>query len=244
MRGTVATLVLPPTGFVVLILIGLLMRGHWRHFGLRLIWVALIALILLGMPAVSSTMLLALETGLPVEPPADHPPQAIIVLGGEVIRSRQEKLGIRPGLLTLDRLRTAATLQRRTGLPVLVTGGVTQTGTPAVGLVMERSLQDDFQAPARWVEAKSVDTWENARFSADILRAEGITSVYVVTHAWHMRRAVLAFQSTGLTVTAAPTPLDDPIGPDLNDFVPRAGGWQTGYFAIHEWIGYAWYKLR
>jgi hypothetical protein len=28
------------------------------------------------------------------------------------------------------------------------------------------------------------------------------------------------------------------------DFVPRASGWQTGYFAIHEWIGYGWYKLR
>jgi uncharacterized SAM-binding protein YcdF (DUF218 family) len=76
------------------------------------------------------------------------------------------------------------------------------------------------------------------------LRAEGITSVYVVTHSWHMRRAVLAFQGTGLTVTAAPTSFDDPLGPDLDDFLPRASGWQTGYFAIHEWIGYAWYKLR
>ena len=59
-----------------------------------------------------------------------------------------------------------------------------------------------------------------------------------------MRRAVLAFKATGLTVTAFPTSLDDPLGPEFNDFLPRAGGWQTGYFAIHEWIGYAWYKLR
>ena len=235
---------MPPTCFVVLIVVGLLLRGGWQRFGRRLTWASSIALILFGMPAVSYSMLLALETGLPLMPPADHPPQAIIVLGGEVIRAHQERLGIRPGLLTLDRLRTGAALHRRTGLPILVTGGRTQPNTPAVGLVMAQSLEDDFQAPARWVESKSVDTWENARLSADILRAEGITSVYVVTHAWHMRRAVLAFQGTGLTVTAAPTSLDDPLGPELSDFLPRAAGWQTGYFAIHEWIGYAWYKRR
>jgi uncharacterized SAM-binding protein YcdF (DUF218 family) len=167
-----------------------------------------------------------------------------VVLGAEVIRAHNEKLGIRPGLLTLDRLRTAAALHRRTGLPILVTGGTTQPDTPAVGLVMAQSLTDDFQTPPRWVESKSSDTWQNARFSADILRAEGITSVYVVTHSWHMRRAVVAFQGTGLTVTAFPTSLDDPLEPDLYDFLPRASGWQTGYFAVHEWIGYAWYRLR
>lgn len=244
MRGILLTLAIPPTGFVVLIVVGLLLHGGWQRFGRRLTWASLIALILFGMPVVSYSMLLALESGLPLIPPADHPPQAIIVLGGEVIRAHQERLGIRPGLLTLDRLRTGAALHRRTGLPILVTGGTTQPNTPAVGLVMAQSLDDDFQAPARWVESASVDTWENARLSADILRAEGITSAYVVTHAWHMRRALLAFQDTGLIVTAAPTALDDPLGPNLSDFLPRAGGWQTGYFAIHEWIGYAWYKRR
>ena len=244
MRSVLLTLAMPPTCFIVVIVAGLLMRGRWRHVGRRLTWAALIVLILFGMPAVSYSMLLALETGLPLVPPADHPPQAIIVLGGDVIRAHQERLGIRPGLLTLDRLRTGAALNRRTGLPILVTGGRTQPNTPAVGLVMAQSLEDDFRTPARWVESKSVDTWENARLSADILHAEGITSVYIVTHAWHMRRAVLAFQGTGLTVTAAPTSLDDPIGPEFSDFLPRAGGWQTGYFAMHEWIGYAWYLRR
>jgi uncharacterized SAM-binding protein YcdF (DUF218 family) len=244
MRALLLTLAMPPTGFVVLIVIGLLMRGGWHRIGRRLTWASLIVLILFGMPVVSYSMLLALESGLPMTPPADHPPQAIVVLGAEVIRAHGEQLGIRPGLLTLDRLRTAAALHRRTGLPILVTGGTTQPDTPPVALVMKQSLTDDFQTPPRWVEEKSADTWENARFSADILRAEGISSVYVVTHSWHMRRAVLAFQGTGLTVTAFPTSLDDPLGADLYDFLPRASGWQTGYFAIHEWIGYAWYRLR
>ncbi len=244
MRGVLIGLALPPTCFVVLIVAGMLIGGSWRRFGRRLTWASLIALILFGMPAVSYSMLLALETGLPLEPPADHPPQAIIVLGGEVIRARQEQLGVRPGLLTLDRLRTGAALHRRTGLPILVTGGTTQHNTPTVAIVMQKSLIDDFQTPPRWVESKSANTWQNAHLTANILRAEGITSVYVVTHAWHMRRALLAFRDTGITVTAAPTSLDDPLGPDWTDFVPRSGVWQTGYFALHEWIGYAWYLRR
>lgn len=244
MKAVLLTLVMPPTGLVLLIIIGLLMFGAWRRTGQRLVWASLIALLILGTPAFSTSLLLGLETGLPTTPPADHPPQAIIILGGDVIRAHDDPLGIRPGLLTLDRLRTGAELHRRTGLPILVTGGTTQRRTAPVAEVMAQSLKDDFQAPAKWIEPKSADTWENARFSADIVRAAGISSVYVVTQSWHMRRAILAFKGTGLTVTASPTSPDDPIGPDIDDFIPRASGWQTGYFALHEWIGYAWYAIR
>ena len=244
MRNLFVTLALPPTGLVILAILGMLACGGLRRIGRIVTVFSLILLVLLGMPGVSGSLLLGLETGLPTGVSAEHPPQAIIILGGDVIRARDEKLGIRPGLLTLDRLRTGAALHRRTGLPMLVTGGTTQQDTRAVGLVMAQSLAEDFQVPARWTEARSVDTWENARFSADILRAEGISSVFLVTNAWHMRRAILAFQGTGLTVTAAPTPLDNPVGPDISDFLPRASGWQAAYYAAHEWIGYGWYQTR
>jgi uncharacterized SAM-binding protein YcdF (DUF218 family) len=244
MKSVLLSLAMPPTGFILLVAAGLLMSGTWHRRGRRLAWGALIALIIFGMPVCSYSLLLSLESDLPTTPPPDHPPQAIIILGGEVIRAHEEPLGIRPGLLTLDRLRTGSMLQRRTGLPVLVTGGPTQRNTAPVALVMEQSLKDDFHTPAQWVEPKADDTWENARFSAAILRAQGITSVYVVTHAWHMRRALVAFADTGLIVTAFPTSFDDPMRPEFGDFLPRAAGWQTGYFALHEWIGYAWYKYR
>ncbi|HET6607067.1 MAG TPA: YdcF family protein [Rhodopila sp.] len=249
MRNEILLLAMPPMGFVVLLAIALCLRdlrrfSRWQTWGKCLAWLSVALLLLTGMPAISTSMLRALESGLPTTPPAGDPPKAIVVLGGDLIRTAQAPLGVRPGLLTLDRLRTAAALHRRTGLPILVTGGTVQPHKPSVAEVMAVSLKDDFQTPPQWTETQSINTQQNAQFSAKILEAQGIRSVYVVTHSWHMRRALLAFQPTGLTVTAAPTDLDEPLGPDWNDFVPRAAAWETCWYALHEWIGYEWYAIR
>jgi uncharacterized SAM-binding protein YcdF (DUF218 family) len=245
MKTLVETLGIPPVAFALLMLAGLTLRGRWYRSGVRVTWVGLIGLILLGMPAVSSALLTALETGLPTTPPADKPPQAIIVLGAEIALAPEEKLGGLPGELTLQRLRTAAELHRRTSLPVLVSGGPMQQTLPPLAVIMDRSLNEDFGTPPKWVEAKSADTLENARFSAAMLKEAGITSAYVVTHAWHMRRAIIAFRDTGLTVTAVPVATEHMLlGLEPMDFLPHASGWQAGYCAIREWAGYGWYLLR
>jgi uncharacterized SAM-binding protein YcdF (DUF218 family) len=243
MRTEIALSLLPPFGFVILIFIGLLLALRFRRGGLGLVWISAIALVVLSLPIVSTNLLMAMEPPLPTTPPADNPPKAIIILAADAIRDRAEALHNRPGLLTIDRLRTGAALQRRTGLPILVTGGTSRPDV-SVAEVMARSLADDFRTAAKWVEPKSQDTWQNARFSADILKPEGITSVYVVTHAWHMPRALLAFKGTGLTVTAAPVSPDEPMRPDWQDFVPHLSAWTDAYYALHEWVGYVWYRSR
>ena len=147
-------------------------------------------------------------------------------------------------MLTLQRLRAGAALSRATHLPILVTGGPINPGEPPVAVLMARSLKDDFGIAARWVEPSARDTWENTNLAAAMLHADGIGSVYVVTHAWHMRRALNGFVPTGLAVIAAPLP-PDPV-PRLvpGAFVPRVSAWLRSYFALHEWIGGAWYAWR
>jgi hypothetical protein len=41
-----------------------------------------------------------------------------------------------------------------------------------------------------------------------------------------------------------PTSLDNATGTGPGDFLPSPTGWQATYFALHEWIGFAWYKFR
>src|SRR3546814_14888599 len=70
---------------------------------------------------------------------------------------------------------------------------------------MQITLERDFGVEVRWTESESTSTWTNARLSAAKLRAAGIRRFYLVTHAWHMPRAMLAFAGTGLEAVPAPT---------------------------------------
>jgi len=243
MKSLFLAVTLPPICFLYLAILGLLIVRWFRRIGRVLLGLGLAGLLLLGLPAVGGSLIIALEQNLPITPPPDALPQAIVILGGDMTRTVNPPYTL-PGLLSLDRLRAGAGLRRKTGLPILVTGGVLLRDHPPIATVMADSLREDFQVPVEWVEDASSDTWENASFSAAILKQHGIHSIYVVTQAWHMRRAMIAFRHTGLTVTAAPTSVNPPIDLDHTDFMPHASVWALSYYALHEWIGCAWYAIR
>ena len=218
--------VVPPVNLLVLALLLLLVRRR------RLAALLMATLLLLATPPVSQSLMSGLERG---PGPADpSTAQAILILGGDL--DRDEAGEVVPGSLTLERLREGAILARATRLPVAVTGGPAWQGGTPVGIVMARSLREDFGVEARWVESRSLDTWENARDSAALLRPDGIRTVLVVTHAWHMRRSLLAFRQSGLVAVPAPV--------WRRGYPPRATTWEDSYFALHEWIGLAWYILH
>jgi uncharacterized SAM-binding protein YcdF (DUF218 family) len=243
LKSLLVSLAVPPFGFVTLAFVAIMLpRGHLR-LRRTLVGISVAGLILLGMPVFADRLLDALETDIPITPASTPPPAAIVVLGAEIRRTSAEPPVV-VGRLSLERLATAARLQRKTGLPVLTSGGALQKDLPSIADIMAESLRDDFLVPTKWREEQSQTTWENALYSAEILKKEGISSVYVVTHAWHMRRAILSFRGTGITVVPAPTPPDRRNGAILDDFVPRASTWNVSYFALHELIGNIWYAFR
>lgn len=241
LKAFLSFLLLPPVNLVFAILAGVALLRRAPRFGHWLTGISAVLLLLLGMPAVAGWLICGLEVGLPLIPPTGKPPGAIVILGGDV--AHMAKSGVTVGPLSLERVRNGAELQRKTGLPILVTGGVLGGRPPAVAEAMRTSLEQDFRVPVRWVEKRSADTWQNARDSAEILRANGITSIYLVTQPWHERRALMAFAGTGITVTAAPGPLDRPPTPILADFIPRVSAWVGSYYAVHEWAGCLWYAM-
>ena len=90
----------------------------------------------------------------------------------------------------------------------------------------------------------ALTTWDNARLSAPLLQEQGIRRIVLVTHAWHLRRAVPLFEAQGLSVIPAGIQFSSTRIDSLLDVLPTPAGLRDSTFALHEWLGILWYKLR
>jgi len=240
-------LLLPPGLLLVLALLGAV-RGGRR--GRQLAATAIGVLVLLSLPITSRILMQWVEgdwsqQGAQDGAVAPVPPAAIIVLAGDYRSFALEYGEASVGPLSLMRLRHGAFLHRTTGLPIAVSGGGTPPEyRPSLGHAMRIVLERDFTVPVRWVEDGSRNTAENARDVSRLLAADGIGSAYLVTHAFHMRRAVLAFATTGIVVRPAPVDgLSRASSLRAGDFLPEASALVMSSFAAHEAAGLVWYRL-
>ena len=239
--AVLADLALPPTSLAVIALLAVLVGGR----PMRVVAIgALVLLVALSLPVVAIPLLGSLDVPdrAPDRAPACATPGAIVVLSGDTELTRDPG-GVDIGALTLERQRRAAALHRETGLPILVTGGVVNAPPPVASL-MAASLAEDFNVPVRWIETESRDTWENAVFSAGILRASGIDCAYIVTHAWHMPRSLYAFDRAGFPGLPAPVRREPALRQSPGLVMPRVTAWRRSYYALHEWVGLLAYRMR
>lgn len=243
-------LLIPPVNLVPLTLAGLVLARRRPRLGGALAWIGMLGLLVFSLPLTANFLLEGLSAGQAMPsgavPGAGPPPQAIVILSAEdrIGRPGGIVVGADAGLLTLERLRAGAVLARRTGLPVLVTGGRADPSQTALGPMMAQVLTADFAITPRWVEDRSLDTWQNAEYSARLLHAAGVSRVYLVSNAWHLPRARVAFRHFGIEAVPAPARLRAQLGISFDDFVPEARAWVRSYWAMHEWIGWGYYLLR
>lgn len=241
-QGLLTALLLPPTLLILLGLAGALLAWRGRRWGAALAAAAAAGQFLLATPFVAGWLTISLEREAMRPSPADAPaPGAIIVLGGDRARGRDAP---DVGAFTLERLRAGAALARRTGLPLLVTGGPLLPGDPPIAALMAQSLAVDFGLAARWIEPAARDTWENAAYSVALLRAEGIAAAYVVSHAWHLPRAREAFARQGFPTVPAPVGLRHPPGTAPSAWVARPDQAAESWYSLREWVGRLVYALR
>lgn len=245
LRRLLETLLFPPASFLLLLLFGTLLRYRWPRFGRTLQVLALLAFTAASMPAVGGALLWTLQTSGPL--PADGPlpaADAIVVLSAEADRIGDEYGRPVAGPMTMQRLRYGAFLHRRTNLPLLLSGGVPDARSPALATMMADAARDEFRVPVRWVEDKSGDTWENAKYSAELLQAAGCKRILLVTSAWHMPRAAASFAAHGIDVVPAPTAFRAPAVEGWMVFLPHWAGLKDTNLALHEWGGRLVYWLR
>lgn len=244
-NSTASAILLPPFNLALLCALGLWLRRRRPRGGTLLSIVSLLLLVLLSTRPGATLLIAPLEAwNPPLRPEQASEAQAIVVLGGGRIADAPEYGG--QDILsaaTLQRVGYAARLHRETGLPILASGGRPDGSEESEAAIIARALEA-FSVPVKWLEGESDNTAENAQFSARMLRAAGVTRILLVTDALHMQRARRIFRETGLEVAAAPTIFYTAQRWAPDDFLPKAVWLQRSSYAMHEWIGLAWYRLR
>ena len=219
-KPVITALVLPPVPLLLLVLIGTRLVLSRRGLGWLLVLLATTALWLSACtgvaallsrtvfrppPALSSAQIVQLRADAKARPGTT----AIVVLGGgrDLLAPEYGSADLRPR--SLERLRYGLWLQRETGVPVAFSGGVgwgAATGA-AEADIAERIAAREFGLALKWAENDSRDTRENALRSVPLLERSGVRRVVLVTHGWHMQRAMSYFESAAagrLEVVAAP----------------------------------------
>ena len=240
----------PPGGFIILAALGLIVMCRCQRVGFYMTASGLGLLYIASLPLTANLLLAGLEPETALSEnfllAGDKPPQAIVILAAGRRYHAPEFAGDTPNALALERIRYGVWLARRTMLPILISGGLGTEESPAEAELMKQLIESEYALPVRWIETQSRTTYENAQYSSKILKAEGIESVYLVTHARHIKRSMQSFNKFGLDVTPAPTVFDGKARYDLTlrHFLPSAKSLNRTAQVFHEWVGMLWYWVR
>jgi uncharacterized SAM-binding protein YcdF (DUF218 family) len=245
MKPIIEAFLLPPGLFVLIGVISLALCSRWTG---RLLFVLnLSALYLLSTPVIGTYLMSSLELSKVVseaEIQAFKPQVILVPLSDRNIRA-PEYSGQTVAPDSLERLRYAAHLHRRTGLPVLLSGRQTaqpgQSSTDLGRLVLEQ----EFQLSAAAVETANSAGDYHGRLSTPLVAQLGGRRVLLATQAWHMRRMSDRLRAEGLAVLQAPTvitlPINDARDPKL--WIPRLWALALSQRGMQERVSEFWHRL-
>lgn len=250
LKGLLAGLLLPPVPFIAMVLIGAMMLRSRPQRGWTLVLTGCVALWLSSTSLVGAALIRVLTRPPPaltssaiadLKQVAAASKTVIVVLGGglEVYAAEFGMSNLAP--FSMERLRYGVWLAKATGLPLAFSGGLGYglPDGPSEAEIATRIAATEFNRPLRWAESRSRDTSENGQFTVALLRPAGIERIVLVTHNFHMRRAMGDFeraaQRAGIKLSILPAPMG--LGRASDGWLPSTTGFAQTRLALHEWLG-------
>jgi uncharacterized SAM-binding protein YcdF (DUF218 family) len=229
----------------------LLLATTWRKLARALLWCGSLGLLIGGLSPLSDALIRPLEYRF--EPPdlerARPPIAGIIVLGGGADRQVTGSPQVAALNEAAERYTEAIVLARRfPGARLVFAGGsgaIVATPDPPEAETAGR-LFEALGVPRDRItlEAQSRDTYENALFTARLVKPAPDQRWLLVTSAWHMPRAVGCFRKAGFAVEAWPVDYRSPRRLEVTRF---SGSFPDGLkridFIAKEYVGLLVYYL-
>lgn len=247
LRNLLGLWLLPPGINIALFILAAVLSVRWRKLALGLMVTSLLTLYLTSLPWVANTLRQSLETYPPLDLnqlTGDHA-DAIVLLGGGRYYAAPEYQGDTPSDAALVRARYAMHLYRHSQLPVVVSGGrVWKQSGPSEAQLLQTALAE-WGVPVTLLEEHSSNTQGNAAQVAAMLKQTGRKRILLVTHAWHMRRAVALFSDYELEIIAAPTGFTTarPYGSKWLQITPDSRSLRISAVALREYLGIIWHRI-
>ena len=129
-----------------------------------------------------------------------------------------------------------ATIKRKLKLPILLSGGRRNENATSEAVIMNQVMVNDFNIDSQFLEINGINTHQQAIEVNKILLEKNINEIYLVTHAWHMKRAINEFRLQGIVVKPAPMGFAATSNA-INEYLPSAFALASSSRALHEYYG-------
>ncbi len=222
----IITGILLPPGIFVLILIILAIKTKFRKslFSLAIfIWI-------LSFKPVSNLLLYPLEN----IPYINKKAPFVVVLGGGVV----SKDIIKSSSHQFKRLVYGMCIASKNNIPLIFSGA--GVGEEAKGVKHDiKYLENSFHFKIKaYYEDKSKNTKQNAYFTAKLFKKHHFKKkIYLVTSAFHMKRAEIDFKKAGFEVIPRPTDYLSDYNYVWYDIFPSIDALYNSFWALHEYLG-------
>lgn len=260
-KPLLTALALPPVPFLLLVVVGALAVSWRRGLGYLMVMCGVAGIWLSACDGTALWLQNHVLRPVAALGPGDltalsqrRDEAAIIVLG-----AGRDALAREYGMADLsansaERLRYGVWLSRRTGLSLGFSGGLGWAQKSAgrgasEAEVAARVASDLYGVKLRWVESDSADTRQNAIRTMEMMMAQGMREVVLVTQAFHMPRAYKVFEqeakraaqrvkgAEAVRVTPAPMNFLSEAERPLLSWLPSSSGMRNVSFALRECLG-------
>lgn len=246
LRKVVSLLLLPFNVSLLLILFGLgLLFTRRQRAGKTFLFLGLFILLIFSLPPVSQRLIGSLESHYN---PLSHAAVAqsnirwIVVLGGG--HNSRRPTGVQLSSSSLARLTEGIRIYRaRPGMKLILSGGAVFDPMPNAVAMRNTARLFGIGEADMLLESESMDTEDEARLLAPVLKKEPF---FLVTSAVHMPRSVALFRKQGTNPLPAPTDyaFQSSNPPLMLRILPNVNAFQQSERALREYMGITWSRLR
>jgi uncharacterized SAM-binding protein YcdF (DUF218 family) len=247
---TLGVMALPTNFLIGLGVLGVLLcASRWAWLGRRLAVTAIGLLAICGFSPLGNLLLCPLESRFPPWNAASGAPDGIIVLGGPIDADLSVAHDTPVVRSAADRIIAGAALARQyPNARFIFSGG-------SANLISNDAREADYAgtvfeslgiAKSRLImERRSRNTYENAQFTAELVKPKPGERWLLVTSAYHMPRSIGLFRKAGFAVEAYP--VDWRIGRGWSDVLALNTIANEGFgltdIGMREWMGLVAYRL-